>query len=190
MKKVRLYTKTGDKGKTSLFGGKRVDKSSLRIEAYGTVDELNTSLGVASSFTRNPKIKSIIKKIQNELFNVGAELANPQNIAHDTKAKFILGKEKVLELENTIDQLDKNLPTLKTFILPGGTNSASLIQLARSTARRTERRLVSLSKKERINQNILVYINRLSDLLLSYHYPCLSRVQLLHLVLGSRRILH
>ena len=165
MNKVKIYTKTGDKGKTSLFGGKRVDKNSPRIEAYGTVDELNTSLGVAASFVKVREIKSIIQKIQNELFNIGSELSNPQKIVRDTKSYIVLGKEKTLELESIIDQMDKKLPPLNQFIIPGGTNSASLIHLSRAVTRRAERRLVTLSKKESINKNILSYLNRLSDLL-------------------------
>ena len=165
MKKVRIYTKTGDKGQTSLFGGKRVSKDDLRIEAIGTIDELNAALGVSASFVDDKQILLVIKQIQNDLFNIGAELANPNKIGKDTKQLFHLDKPKILELEKIIDQLDNNLPTLNRFILPGGTNSASLLQLSRSIARRAERRLITLSRKERVNPNLLSYINRLSDLL-------------------------
>ena len=165
MTKVRIYTKTGDKGKTSLFGGKRVSKDNLRIEAYGTLDEFNASLGAAESFIKDKKIRRVIRNIQNELFNIGAELANPQNITHNTRVIFHLDKSKAEELETIIDQYDKKLPILNTFILPSGTSGAAFIQLSRSIVRRAERRLISLSKKEKVNPNILMYTNRLSDLL-------------------------
>ncbi len=164
-KRIRIYTKTGDGGETSLFGGQRVSKDTFRVEAYGTVDELNATLGTAASFVRDKRILFITKKIQHELFNIGAELANPQKLGRDTNKLFMLEKSKVKELEKIIDQLDKKLPPLKTFILPSGTNAAVLLQLARSTARRAERRVVSLSNKEKINPNLLSYLNRLSDLL-------------------------
>lgn len=165
MNKVRLYTKTGDKGETSLFGGKRIKKDDRRIEVYGTIDELNAALGAANSFIKTKKSKQIVSTIQNELFNIGAELANPQKISRDTKDLFVLNESKVIELENIIDQYDKNLPPLKSFIIPGGTSGASLIHLSRSIVRRAERTLITLSKKDRINPNILAYLNRLSDLL-------------------------
>ncbi len=163
--KVRIYTKTGDKGETSLFGGKRIDKDHLRVETYGTIDELNAALGAAASFTKDKKVFDIIKKIQNDLFNIGAELANPQKVGKDTKRLFQLGKSKIEELESIIDHLEEKLPPIREFILPSGTSEASLLHLARSVARRAERRVVSLSKKERVNPDLLIYLNRLSDLL-------------------------
>lgn len=164
-KKVKIYTKTGDNGETSLFGGNRLRKDSPRVEAYGTVDELNASFGTAASFIKDKKIRSIIENIQNDLFEIGAELADPQKIGKNTNKLFKLNKAKVLELEKIIDQLDSRLPTLKSFIIPGGTTSSSLIQVSRSITRRAERRIISLSRKEKINPDLLVYMNRLSDLL-------------------------
>ena len=165
MKKVRIYTKTGDKGQTSLFGGKRISKDNLRIEAIGTIDELNSALGASASFIKDKKILSLIQKIQNDLFNIGAELANPQEISSNTKLLIRLGKEEVYVLESIIDQYDSILPSLKSFILPGGTNSAALLHLSRSVSRRAERRIISISKVAKVNPNILSYTNRLSDLL-------------------------
>ena len=160
--KSKIYTRTGDKGKTSLFGGKRISKDSSRIEAIGTIDELNSILGVSSSFISNKKVLLVIQKIQNNLFNIGAELANPQEIGKDTNSLIGLGKGDIDLLESIIDQYDSKLPSLKYFILPGGINSASLLHLSRSVSRRAERRIISISK---INPNILSYLNRLSDLL-------------------------
>ena len=164
-RKVRIYTKTGDSGETSLFGGKRVSKDDLRVEACGSVDELNAALGTAASFIEEKKIFDTIRGIQHDLFAIGAELANPKEIGKNTKGIFKLGKSKIVNLESIIDQLDQNLPPIREFILPGGTNAASLIHLSRSIARRAERRVVALSKKEKLNPNLLMYLNRLSDLL-------------------------
>lgn len=163
--KSKIYTRTGDKGKTSLFGGKRISKDNPRIEAIGTIDELNSILGASASFIKNKKVLSVIQKIQNDLFNIGAELANPQEISGDTNHLIMLGKEKVEVLESIIDQYDHNLPSLRYFILPGGVNSASLLHLSRSVSRRAERRVITLSKKSKVNPNIISYLNRLSDLL-------------------------
>ncbi|MEX0616822.1 MAG: cob(I)yrinic acid a,c-diamide adenosyltransferase [Candidatus Woykebacteria bacterium] len=163
--KVKIYTRTGDRGETSLYGGKRISKDHLRVETYGTIDELNAALGTAHSFITDTKIRTIIEKIQNELFNIGAELSTPTKVGKDTKQKFSIGKEKIQYLENVIDQLDEKLPLLRNFILPGGSNASSLLQLSRSIARRAERRLITLSRKEEINENLLSYINRLSDFL-------------------------
>jgi len=151
--KSKIYTKTGDSGKTSLFGGKRISKDDLRIEAIGTIDELNAILGTAISFAKDAKLSIVIKKIQNELFNIGAELANPQKVFRATIPLIKLDKEEVTLLETIIDQYDKNLPTLKTFILPSGANLAVLFHLARSITRRAERRVVSLSKRRKVKPN-------------------------------------
>ncbi len=163
--KVKIYTKVGDDGESRLFGGKKVQKDIPRIEAYGTVDELNSALGAAASFLKGKEIFSIIKKIQNDLFDIGAELANPKKTTHATNKKMLFNKSKTDDLDNIIDQIDNKLPPIKEFIIPGGTNAASLMQLARTTARRAERRVITLSKKENTNPNILMYLNRLSDLL-------------------------
>lgn len=165
MKKVRIYTKGGDRGKTSLFGGKRVSKDSIRIEAIGTVDELNASLGLIESVLKDKKTRPILTSIQNNLFDIGAEIANPRSIGKNTRKVFKLEQEKVNELEIIIDQVDSKLKPLSDFILPGGTEPSSRLHFARSVTRRAERRIIQLSRKEKINSNIISYLNRLSDLL-------------------------
>lgn len=158
---MKIYTKTGDSGKTSLFGGQRVSKSDLRIEAYGTIDELNSVIGVVVS--ENQKYKAKIKKelirIQNDLFDIGSTLANPAS-------ESIRDLEKrVEEFEKLIDKLTEKLPDLRNFILPRGGKAGSFLHLARSISRRAERRVVELSHKKKVDENILKYLNRLSDLL-------------------------
>src|SRR3972149_9231567 len=165
MKKIKIYTKTGDRGQTSLFGGKRVWKNSQRVATYGSLDELNSSVGFAISFTSNKKVKKVLENIQNDLLNIGAQLANPKKIGANTAKVLIFAKEKTLSLEKLIDQYDSEIEPLRTFILPGGTRAAAALHFARSTSRRVERMLISLYKKETINPHILVFINRLSDLL-------------------------
>ena len=161
---MKIYTKTGDKGETSLFGGRRVSKADLRVETYGTIDELNSVIGVAISKIQNPppkadEIQNKLIKIQKDLFEIGLILANPSK-----KSKTNLG-DRILELEKMIDELSRELPELKNFILPGGGITGSLLHLARAVCRRAERRTVELSRKERIDKNIIAYLNRLSDLL-------------------------
>lgn len=163
-----IYTRTGDKGKTSLFNGKRISKDSLRIETIGTIDELNSVIGVAIAEIQNSKVKSQnyksklkseLVKIQNDLFNIGANLANP-NSKH---LKYL--EKKVLEFENFIDQMTEKMPSLTLFILPGVSKSGAMLHLARTVCRRAERRAVALSNLDHIDKNILIYLNRLSDLL-------------------------
>jgi cob(I)alamin adenosyltransferase len=166
----KIYTKTGDRGTTGLASGKRVAKDHLRIRAYGTVDELNSILGIVRVKSSN-KIKKIISDIQNDLFDLGADLATPDQ----KNPKFThlrITKNQVDRIEKSIDQLNKKLSSLNSFILPGGTESASFLHNARTVARRAETLVVSLSKKEKINNEALKYINRLSDLLF-----VLSRVE-------------
>lgn len=153
-----IYTKFGDKGKTSLIGGAVVSKSDPRVEAYGDVDELNAVLGVAIAFSDNA-VTGSLKKIQNDLFIIGAELA-----AKGKKVK-ILAPYRVSELEDEIDSMEKDLPPLHNFIMPGGSKTASLLHMARTVCRRAERSIVALSKKEKVNPTIITYINRVGDLL-------------------------
>ncbi len=154
---MKIYTRTGDKGKTSLFGGKRVSKSSLRVEAYGTIDELNSAIGVAISQMAN--IQKELLKIQHDLFSIGAVLANPQG-------KKTQGLEaRATDFERLIDQMTEKLSELRNFILPGGGKTGALLHAARTVCRRAERRIVSLAQKEHVDTAILVYLNRLSDLL-------------------------
>lgn len=160
---MKIYTKSGDKGETSLFGGVRVSKDSLRIESYGSVDELNCILGITRSLTPNKTIDSILRKIQNQLFILGADLATPKS--HRRPVIPRISKSHFLFLEKVIDTLEKELPPLKTFILPGGSPVASSLHFARTVCRRAERHVVRLSKTEETGDAVLIYLNRLSDLL-------------------------
>lgn len=158
-----IYTKKGDKGRTSLFTGKKVSKTAVRIEAIGTIDELNSVIGVVISQIRNPKseiLKELIE-IQKDLFEVGASLANPL-----TKRKFNISY-RVRYFEKIIDEMTAKMPKLSNFILPGGTSAGAFLHIARTVCRRAERRVVGLFLKESIDKEILVYINRLSDLFLT-----------------------
>ncbi len=157
---VKIYTKTGDSGETSLFGGKRVKKSDPRIEVIGSVDEINATLGVCASETGSEEIKQIVQQIQNKLFEIGAELANPEK-AGDSTASFNLKDSDVVEIEKYIDRFENVLPKLNQFILPGGSRAAAYFHLSRSVTRRTERKLTHL---EDVNPEIKKYLNRLSDL--------------------------
>ncbi len=158
---MKIYTKTGDKGETSLIGGKRVSKDSIRIESYGTVDELNTILGICRSTNPAKEIDEILYIIQNDLFTLGTMLATPAN----TQNKPLLLSESISQIEKLIDKVELELTPLKNFILPGGDTTASMLHLARAVCRRAERKVVQLSHEEVIEQNILIYLNRLSDLL-------------------------
>lgn len=157
-----IYTRTGDKGDTGLFSGKRISKASLRIEAIGTVDELNSVIGLVIS--QIPNSKSQITKeligIQKDLFGIGAALANPKS-----KKTNIL--KRVLYFEKEIDRMTAKLPKLFNFILPGGGVAGSTLHIARTVCRRAERRIVSLSEKEKVQPEVIIYINRLSDLFLT-----------------------
>ncbi len=159
---MRIYTRSGDDGQTGLYGGQRVPKDDLRIEAYGTVDELNATLGLARSSSLPAELDSLLETIQNELFSVGAELATP---APDTKGTRFVGDVAVERLERHIDRLDARLSPLTQFILPTGTTGAAAIHLARCVCRRAERRVVSLQKQDReVSVAVVTYLNRLGDL--------------------------
>ena len=158
---MKIYTKTGDDGKTSLFDDTRVWKSHNRIMSYGAVDELNSSIGIVSSLKLDADLTEILSKIQNDLFIVGSDLANP-----DMENKKIRTTQEMISfLEKTIDKLDAELTQLTSFILPGGTLLASVLHLARTIARRAETHVVALSQKEDVTKESFVYLNRLSDLL-------------------------
>jgi cob(I)alamin adenosyltransferase len=169
---LKIYTKTGDKGETGLFGGKRIPKSSVRINAYGTVDELNAVIGVALCYVENEKVKSVLRKLQNQLFVVGADLATPLEVESKNISIPRVSEEDISESEKAIDFFDKQLEELRYFILPGGTKSAAQLHVARTICRRAEREVVLLSQQEEINQNIVIFVNRISDLLF-----VLSRVE-------------
>jgi cob(I)alamin adenosyltransferase len=159
---VKIYTRTGDRGETGLLGGVRIKKHEPRIEAYGTVDELNAVLGVVRSVHPSQRVDQILEHIQNELFIVGAELATPA--AKETRGGRI-EESHIERLEEMIDLCDAQLAPLKNFILPGGCPSASQLHYARTVARRAERRVVELAESEPVSAQIVVYLNRLSDLL-------------------------
>jgi cob(I)alamin adenosyltransferase len=161
---MKIYTKNGDKGETGLFGGERVSKDSLRIEAYGTIDELNAFLGLTVIEVTDTSIKKILKKIQNQLFTVGSDLSTPEteknkklNIER-TPEEYYLGTEKI------IDEYDSKLDELKNFILPGGSKGAALLHICRTITRRAERKVVALNSTVKIGNNIIIFLNRLSDL--------------------------
>jgi len=158
---VKIYTKTGDDGKTSLFDNSRVWKSNQRIMAYGSVDELNSTLGVVVSMDLEHQITDILIKIQNDLFIVGSDLANPDM----TNTKIRTTESMIITLENHIDEFESELLELKSFILPGGTLASSILHFSRTVSRRAETHVVALSQNEEINKIAGIYLNRLSDLL-------------------------
>ena len=158
---MKIYTKTGDEGKTSLFDNSRVWKSDERIMSYGAVDELNSALGVLNSLDLELEVKEVVTKIQNDLFVVGSDLANPDM----SNAKIRTTNEMVAYLEEKIDKFESELAGLTSFILPGGILTSSILHLSRTISRRAETYLVALSRKEEINKISGVYLNRLSDLL-------------------------
>ena len=154
---TKIYTKTGDEGKTGLSDGSRVDKFSNRIEGLGNIDELNSIIGLILTEELPSEVKENLNKIQHDLFDIGGELSIPNHIA--------ISEDKILILEESIDKINKTLQPLKEFILPGGTKESAYCHLARTVCRRTERVLFKLSKIEKINPASLKYINRLSDYL-------------------------
>ncbi len=159
---MKIYTKTGDTGETGLFGGPRVRKDVPRIEAYGAVDELNALLGLARAESLPVEIDDLLADVQNELFDLGAELATPDPAAMGIVG---LGPKHVAKLEAAIDRHEATLPALKQFILPGGVRGAAALHVARTVCRRAERRVIALASLERISPQLVVYLNRLSDLL-------------------------
>lgn len=159
---MKIYTKKGDSGNTSLFGGQRVSKSSKRIDAYGTVDELNSILGMAASFGLSKKGAELIKTVQQQLFVLGADLATPKS--REVRIERI-GNTEVEFLEKAIDEMEETLNPLKNFILPGGAQAGSTLHFARTVCRRAERITVECRHEEEISEVAIMYINRLSDFL-------------------------
>jgi len=160
---MKIYTKTGDQGKTSLFGGRRLLKDALRIDAYGTVDELNSALGVARAWKPTPEIDEILGHIQNDLFVVVADLATPPGKRGNGVLR--VRQKHVTDLEGIIDKLTVRLKPLSNFIVPGGSHVAAQLHLARTVCRRAERLVVKLSRKSRADSPCIRYPNRLADLL-------------------------
>jgi len=168
---TRVYTRTGDKGETALVGGRRVPKDSPRIEAYGTIDELNAVIGLARVFNAERKksgrrhrwLDEVLRRLQNELFDLGSELATPADAVYE--GMFRVGAEQVTALERLMDECQKELTPLKSFILPGGGPVGGFLHQARTVCRRAERIVTALARQEEIGPQSLVYLNRLSDLL-------------------------
>ncbi|MBC8366094.1 cob(I)yrinic acid a,c-diamide adenosyltransferase [bacterium] len=158
---MKIYTKTGDKGETGLIGGERVAKDHARIEAYGTVDELNALLGAARRAGASSELDAQLESIQNELFVIGSQLASPK----ENDKLPVLEESSIRQLESWIDEAEEKLPALKQFILPGGGPTGSMLHLARTVCRRTERRVHSLSRETKLPGEIPVFLNRLSDYL-------------------------
>jgi cob(I)alamin adenosyltransferase len=161
---VKIYTKTGDAGETSLFDNSRVSKADPRVEAYGEVDELNACLGAARAAGLDADLSEVIQSIQRELFAIGARLADPSSRLAARVAKAVLADADVGRLEGAIDRLEAEVPPLRRFILPGGTMTGALLHLARTICRRAERRVVALGSAA-VEPVVIVYLNRLSDLL-------------------------
>ncbi len=160
---MKIYTKSGDKGDTSLFGGQRVPKDALRIEAYGTVDELNSVLGIVRADGVGEELDGILGSLQDQLFVLGADLATPRSL--ERKGLRRIGTKEAEFIEATIDAVEKRLKPLKSFILPGGSPAAARLHFARTVCRRAERVVVRLSRNEDIGEDCMVYLNRVSDLL-------------------------
>ncbi len=167
---TRVYTRTGDRGETALVGGKRVAKDTPRIEAYGTLDELNSVIGIARAFNLDRKreegrdrLEEILRRLQNELFDLGSELATPNEAAYE--GMFRVGPSEVRALEQLMDELQKDLEPLNSFVLPGGGKVSAFLHQARTVCRRAERLVLRLSREENVGDWPLRYLNRLSDLL-------------------------
>jgi len=159
---MKIYTKTGDSGETGLWGGLRIAKDAARVQAYGTVDECNATIGVARASGLEAGLDAILAHIQDQLFVVGADLATPGESANVPR----IGIEEIAFLEQSIDALEEQLEPLKQFILPGGTPAAAQLHLARTVCRRAERCVVSLARQEQaLNEQVGMYLNRLSDCL-------------------------
>ncbi len=165
---MKIYTKTGDRGDTGLFGGGRVPKDDARVEAYGDVDELNAAIGVARAAEVMPRIDEVLVSVQRDLFAIGALLATPDVAKmHEQLAKALIDEERVTQLERAIDACDSELEPLTAFIVPGGTPKAAALHVARTVCRRAERRVVHLQHQVELPRLAVVYLNRLSDLLFS-----------------------
>lgn len=164
MKKSGIYTKTGDQGMTSLVGGVRVSKLHPRLEAYGTVDELNSQIGLLITYITDETERTCLTEIQRKLFSVGSYLATDQE-QRTLREQSRIVPEEVEQLEQAIDRIDSELPPLRLFVLPGGARGAAVCHVCRTVCRRAERRILALGEECGIDSNLLAYVNRLSDYL-------------------------
>ncbi len=166
MKKSMVYTKTGDAGTTSLVGGVRVSKTHLRLEAYGTIDELNSNIGVLVSVVDYAEYEEYLRFVQHKLFSLGSYLATDTSKT-EPKLESYIGAEEVTRMEKVIDEMDETLPPLKGFVLPGGSHAASVCHVCRTVCRRAERRMLALESEGimALDDNCKKFINRLSDFL-------------------------
>ena len=158
---MKIYTRKGDSGQTSLIDGDMVNKHNLSVDAYGTIDELNSFLGLLKDYIKDDKIKDILNNIQIKLFSIGSILASGKN--QNISAKVKIEKKDVVYIELEIDRLNENLPELKNFVIPGGHKTSSYSHVCRSICRRAERKISELNNKSSVDSNILAYVNRLSD---------------------------
>ena len=167
---MKIYTRTGDEGTTALFGGVRVSKDHSRVKAYGTVDELNATVGQAVTVVEDPGLLERLERIQHDLFALGAILATATADESRSRPKGLpeLPVGRIEEMEGWIDDATEELPPLRAFVLPGGSPGAAALHLARTVCRRAERAVVQLATREEVDENIVVYLNRLSDLLFTW----------------------
>jgi cob(I)alamin adenosyltransferase len=164
-KKSKLYTRHGDRGETSLFGGERVPKDNVRVEAYGLLDHLSATIGLLVVSLDEGEMRDELRQVQNALFDMGAELATPPGSRLEYKLPRSIEEEDWRRLERLLDEYDAQVPPLRTFILPGGHESAARAHLARTTCRTAERAVVRLAHEEEVRADVLTYLNRLSDFL-------------------------
>ena len=163
---LKIYTRTGDSGDTGLFGGGRVGKDHPRVEAYGEVDELNAAIGMARAVELMPRVDEVLVPVQRDLFAIGALLATPdRERMRQQLDKARIDDARIAELERAIDECERELTPLAAFIIPGGTPKAAALHVARTVCRRAERRVVALERAEELPRLVVVYLNRLSDLL-------------------------
>jgi len=162
---VKIYTRAGDSGDTGLFGGGRVEKDSLRVEAYGAVDELNATIGIAATAGLPGDLAPLATRLQTELFELGADLATPPDSSARGERIVRINGDHVRVLEGDIDRCEEELDALTSFILPGGSPAGAALHLSRTVCRRAERRAVTLMRQESISATVVPYLNRLSDLL-------------------------
>jgi cob(I)alamin adenosyltransferase len=161
---VKIYTRTGDSGETALLGGTRVSKAAPRVAAYGDVDELNAWLGLVRASGPDAQLNEMLERLQRDLFAIGARLADPTGIVADRVAKAAVTPEVIARLEEWIDRLDTEVPALRRFILAGGSPSGAALHVARTVCRRAERSVVALGP-DQVEPDVIIYLNRLSDLL-------------------------